>query len=93
LLRSDIGVVVNFIWLALAILISLTGLVLSYRRIRKIEKKPVTGKTQRSFIDYFLLWPLIVKQDSTTGRIFSNREIAGWILLIALMIMAVVFHW
>jgi hypothetical protein len=78
----------------LLILGALSGFVLSYWRIRKTEEsKTIDGKVQKSLIDYLLLWPLIVKRDSTTERIFSKREVAGWILLIALMIMAVVFRW
>ena len=82
------------IWPLLLIAVGLIGFVLSYRRVRKAEeRKTINGKVQSSLIDYLLLWPLIVKRDSTTGRVFSNRETAGWILLIALMIMAVAFRW
>lgn len=46
---------------------------------------------------YFLLWPLILQRDDLgkrTGKsLLSSREVAGWVVVVLLLVLAIAFGW
>lgn len=66
-----------------------TALLLYAKRL-----KPRTG--QRPIWHYVLLWPLILERDKRNqdswGRALSTRETLGWIAVVLLMIIVLVFN-
>jgi hypothetical protein len=69
--------------------ISATALLLCAKRL-----KPRTG--QRPIWHYVLLWPLILERDrrnqGSRGRALSTRETLGWIAVVLLIVIALVFN-
>lgn len=69
-----------------AIVLFIIGAVLIYLR------RPSTSvKKDRSWIDYLLLWPLILERDANKrdGRFFTKREWIGWGVVVAIIVLAV----
>ncbi len=75
----------------LAVLAGAIGLALAYRRTKTRASSP--GKP-RQMIDYLLIWPLLFEGSSKVDRskqLLTTREIAGWLLVAALILVAVAF--
>jgi hypothetical protein len=65
------------------------GLLLYAKKLRPREGP-------RPIWHYVLLWPILIEKnrrnDSTSGRTFTAREIAGWIIVLLLVVSAFVFN-
>lgn len=77
-------------WLLITIAIGLAGLVIALSRSKE---RRAEGANRRSAWDYILLWPLLFDRGrrKSGGSLFSRREAAGWIIVLALMLAAIVF--
>lgn len=73
----------------------MAGLFAAYYRaqkyIRSVDQSPLTW-------DYALLWPLLLNKTSATTargqrRLLTTREIVGWLVVLILIVVAVVFGW
>ena len=68
-----------------------SALVLAYHR----SKKRVSSRSEsRAPLDYLLLWPLLFKASSSVDRferLLTNREIIGWLIVAALIVVGMVF--
>ncbi len=78
--------------IALAILLGIAGLSAGLVLVRRSTgtRKP------RSITDYVLLWPLLFdkerERDPQRGnRLFTTRELVGWGVVLALIVLALVF--
>jgi len=61
---------------------------------RQSKKRVSPDSPSRSWLDYLLLWPLLFEKSSSVDRsrrLLTNREIMGWLIVVLLMIIAVVF--
>lgn len=77
-------------WLPIVIGVGLIGLAIAYARN---QRRRAEGASRRSAWDYILLWPLLFDQGRRDrgGSLFSRRETAGWIVVLALMRAAIAF--
>ena len=77
-------------WLLIVIATGLTGLAIAFSRS---QRRRAEGASRRSAWDYILLWPLLFDQGrrDSGGSLFSRREAAGWFVVLALMLAAIVF--
>ena len=73
----------------LATLLGIAGLAASWCRA---SYSMHANKKKHSFWDYLLLWPLILKRDSTAHG-STARVLVGWGIVIILVIAAIVFRW
>jgi uncharacterized membrane protein len=67
------------------------GLALAYRQSKK---RVSTRDAPRSFLDYLLLWPLLFKSSSSVDRsrrLLTTRELIGWLMVVALIVVGLVF--
>jgi hypothetical protein len=82
----------RYAFVLLAALLGIAGLVASYCRA---QSSMTENKSKYSIWDYLLVWPLILKRDSTTrgSKFLSAREFIGWGIVITLIVAAVVFRW
>jgi hypothetical protein len=75
----------------LVLLLGAAVLALAYRQSkRRVSKDGLS----RSWLDYLLLWPLLFEKSSSvdrSGRLLTNREIVGWLIVVLLMIVGWVF--
>jgi hypothetical protein len=73
------------------VLIGVAGLALLWA----VVKNPRRPDRSRPTWHYILLWPLILEKrwerKGTSGRIFTNRELIGWSVVIVLLIVVFVF--
>ena len=77
--------------LILVLVLGAGVLALAYRQSKR---RVSTDAQSRSWLDYLLLWPLLFKKSSSVDRsrrLLTNREIMGWLIVVLLMIIAVVF--
>jgi hypothetical protein len=74
-----IGGVLLFLASALAIYLA---------RARRVSAPP-----KRSFLDYLLLWPIILEadQDKRGGKFLTGREWVGWLAVVLLIVGAILF--
>jgi hypothetical protein len=58
-------------------------------------KKLKPRRGPRPIWHYLLLWPLILERDrqdsASSGRMLSTRETVGWIMVVLLLVVAIVF--
>jgi len=74
-----------------AVLAGAIGLAMAYRRTKTRASNP--GKP-RPIVDYLLIWPLLFDSSSKVDRskqLLTKREIAGWLVVAALVLVAVAF--
>jgi hypothetical protein len=68
------------------------GLALAYRQ----SKKRVSMRgAPRSLLDYLLLWPLLFESSPSVDRsrrLFTTREMVGWLIVLALIVVGLVFY-
>jgi hypothetical protein len=79
----------RYSFVLLVAILGIAGLVTSYFRAQRslIEKT-----TKHATWDYLLVWPLVIKRNSTQrGNI--GRVLVGWGIVIILLVVAVVFRW
>jgi hypothetical protein len=72
----------------LALALGAAVLVLAYRQSKR---RVSTDGQSRSWFDYLLLWPLLLEKSSSVDRsrrLLTNREMAGWLIVVVLMIVA-----
>jgi hypothetical protein len=79
----------------LTILIGLSGLFAAYYRAQKYVR---SEDESPSVWDYVLLWPLLFSKTSADTasrqrRLLTTREIVGWLVVMGLIVVAVVFGW
>jgi hypothetical protein len=57
------------------------------------QKHRIKTDAGRSWIDYLLLWPLVLDADKEKrqGRLLTTREWFGWGVVILVMILAIIF--
>jgi hypothetical protein len=77
------------------ILIGLSGLFAAYYRAQKHER---SDDQSPSVWDYVLLWPLLInKRSSATPsrqrRLLTTRETMGWLVVLLLIVVAILFGW
>lgn len=69
----------------------------AYTLIYLIVRKTVGSRESRPWWHYLLLWPLLFKQEESGGparsKNFTNRELFGWIVVLLLATLAMVFSW
>ena len=82
---------------ALALLFGACGLVAAYLRSSRRARHP---DKKRSLIDYLLVWPLLLSNDKKSTDIaegapglFTSRAAIGWLLVLILIVLAMVFRW
>jgi hypothetical protein len=88
----------RFGFFTLVILVGICGLAAAYAQSKKRER--ASGQ-RRSLLDYLLVWPLLFDISSKSakdegksgGRLLTNRAIVGWLVVAALIVLAMVFHW
>lgn len=78
--------------IALAILLGIAGLSAGLVLVRR----STGARKPRSITDYVLLWPLLFdkerERDPQRGnRLFTTRELVGWGVVLALIVLALVF--
>lgn len=58
-----------------------------------IQMRKNSGTHQRSWIDYLLLWPLILDANKTErgGKFLTTREWFGWATIALIIICAIIF--
>ncbi len=83
----------RFGWLLAVVLVGFAGLLLAYRYA---HKRLETSRNRRTFIDYILIWPLFLGRSAndaemTKRTVLTKREVLGWLIVIALMLLAIVF--
>ena len=76
----------------LAILLALVGLSASLARARRIPEP----RKPRSLLNYILLWPLLfdrvrARDPQRGSRLFTSRELLGWGVVLALIIVGLLF--
>ena len=76
-------------WLLIVIAIGIAGLAIAILRSVRSRRD---GVSRRSALDYILLWPLLLDRSrrDADGSLLSRRETAGWIVVLALMLAAIV---
>ena len=75
----------------LVLLVGACGLALAYRHSKK---RVSMVARQRSFLDYLLLWPLLFENSPSgdrSGRLRTNRELIGWLIVLILLVVGLVF--
>ena len=82
-------------FLVLTILIGLSGLFAAYYRAHKYMRSE--GQSPPVW-DYVLLWPLLFNKTSANAaschrRLLTTREIAGWLVVLILIVTAILFGW
>jgi hypothetical protein len=82
-------------FIALAILIGLSGLFAAYYRAQRYSR---SEDQSPSVWDYLLLWPLFFSKTSPDlasrqRRLLSTREIVGWLVVVVLIVGTVLFGW
>jgi len=81
----------RFGFFLLAILVGSIGLALAYHRSRN---RVSTRGEDRSWLDYVLLWPLLFESSpivDRSRRLLTNRELIGWLIVAALIVVGMVF--
>ena len=83
-------------FVVLALLVGTGGLVAAFGR----SKMRVRGDAhRRSIWNYILVWPLLFGSASSKnkkqrdGRLLTNRELVGWLVVAVLLVLAMTFHW
>lgn len=79
----------------LTILIGLSGLFAAYYRAQKYVR---SEDQSPSVWDYLLLWPLLFTKTSADAvssqrRLLTTREIAGWLVVLVLIVTTILFGW
>jgi hypothetical protein len=80
----------------LVILIGLSSLFAAYYRA---QRYPRSEDKSHSVWDYVLLWPLLFNKTSANpatprrNRFLTTREIVGWVVVVLLMVVAIIFGW
>jgi hypothetical protein len=79
----------------LVLLIGIVGLAAAFWQSKRSAR---TQDGKRSLLDYLLLWPLLFGKERTspgTGRAtgISARVIIGWLVVLVLIVLAMVFDW
>jgi hypothetical protein len=82
-------------FLVLTVMIGLGGLFAAYYRAKKYAR---SENQSPSVWDYVLLWPVLLNSTSAdTGirqrRLLTIREIVGWLIVLALIFVAIFFGW
>jgi hypothetical protein len=74
----------------LVLLFGAGALILAYRQSKK---RTSTDGQSRSLLDYLLLWPLLFERSSVdrSRRLLTNREVAGWLIVVLLIVVGLVF--
>lgn len=75
----------------LVVLAGACGLVLAYRQSKK--RASMLG-SPRSFWDYLLVWPLLFESSASVDRshrLLTTRELIGWLIVLALMVIGFAF--
>ena len=87
---------VRYGFLVLTLLIGFAGLFASYCRAQRRNSE----EQSRSVWDYVLLWPLLFSKTSTVWESSQNdkplpaaRKIVGWLGVLVLIVVAVIFSW
>jgi hypothetical protein len=86
----------HFGFLVLILLLGCGGLLVALARLRTRDR---SLSTKRSFLDYLLGWPLLFGKPSSDDRSrpvssrFTTRELIGWLSVLILIVLAVVFKW
>jgi hypothetical protein len=81
---------------ALVILVGICGLAAAFWRSKKVSRTP---GMKRAPIDYLLLWPLLFGNDPARGAandkkaVISKRVIFGWLIVLLLVALTMVFDW
>jgi hypothetical protein len=80
---------------ALVLIVGTVGLVVALARSSKRARNP---DKSRSILDYLLVWPLLLEQntarlDDDQRRRSRKRITVGWIFLVILIALAMYFHW
>lgn len=74
-----------------AIFVGVSGLAVAHRR----SKGLISSRGQdRSWLDYILVWPLLFETSANVDRsrrLLTNRELIGWLLVSALIVVGMVF--
>jgi hypothetical protein len=79
----------------ITILVGLGGLFAAYYRAEKYVR---SEDQSPSVWDYVLLWPFLFNKKSADlasrqRRLLTTREIAGWLIVLLLIVVATVFGW
>jgi hypothetical protein len=79
----------------LTIVIGLSGLFAAYYRAQKYVR---SEDQSPSVWDYVLLWPLLFNKTSADTasrqrRLLTTREIVGWLIVLVLIVVAILFGW
>jgi hypothetical protein len=86
-------VVLRYGSIFLAVLVGVGGLIAVFGRSRQ----RLRDNGRRSLLDYLLIWPLLFRNTGDKaergGRVLTNREIVGWLVVIVLIVLAVTFNW
>jgi hypothetical protein len=82
----------NYGFVALVIALGVAGLVGAVL----LARRSTGARKPRSIADYLLLWPLLFdkerERDPQRGnRLFTARELVGWGVVLALIVLALVF--
>jgi hypothetical protein len=82
-------------FLVLTVLIGLGGLFAAYYRAQKYIR---SEDQSPSAWDYVLLWPLLLNKTSADSAsrqrtLLTTREIVGWLVVLLLIVVAVIFGW
>jgi hypothetical protein len=81
---------------ALVILVGVCGLAAAFWRSKKTFRAP---GMKRAPIDYLLLWPLLFGNDPAGGgandknAVISKRVILGWLIVLLLVALTMIFDW
>lgn len=79
----------------LVLLIGISSVAAALLLSKKRMHSPSTG---RSVWEYMLVWPLFYgnspeDNNKRAGRLFTDREVVGWVILAVLIVLAVGFNW
>jgi hypothetical protein len=61
-----------------------------------LARRSSASRKPRQLLDYVLVWPLLFDRErerdsQRAGRLFTKRELIGWGVVVALIILAVIF--
>ena len=83
-------------FVALALLIGIGGFVAAFARSKRRLR---TRGERHVFWDYLLVWLLLFDKSPGAAkgkggeRLPANREIVGWLIVVALIVLLMVFRW